>query len=84
VGSFSDFQKVNKMAGIENLAALGVNPCTAFRMLTDFGKHESVVQNAGNSGVGIMVGQIGGILGTKVISVVRERERNTGADAKYD
>jgi NADPH:quinone reductase-like Zn-dependent oxidoreductase len=51
-----------------------VNPCTALIILLDYKKHESVVQNAGNSAVGLMVGQIEKVLGIKVISAVRARE----------
>lgn len=73
IAQMQDFQRVNSKAGVENLATIAVNPCTAFRLLQDFGAHKSVVQNAGNSGVGLMVGQIGRILGIKVISIIRER-----------
>ncbi|XP_028985479.1 enoyl-[acyl-carrier-protein] reductase, mitochondrial [Betta splendens] len=57
-------------------ATLGVNPCTAFRMLTDFEDlkpGDSVIQNAANSGVGQAVIQIAAAKGINTINVVRDR-----------
>ncbi|NWU95903.1 MECR protein, partial [Upupa epops] len=57
-------------------AMLTVNPCTAFRMLTDFeslAPGDSVIQNAANSGVGQAVIQIAKAFGFKTINVVRDR-----------
>ncbi|XP_028327234.1 enoyl-[acyl-carrier-protein] reductase, mitochondrial [Gouania willdenowi] len=57
-------------------ATLGVNPCTAFRMLTDFEDlkpGDSVIQNAANSGVGQAVIQIAASRGLKTINIVRDR-----------
>lgn len=57
-------------------ATLGVNPCTAFRMLSDFEDlkpGDSVIQNAANSGVGQAVIQIAAARGIKTINVVRDR-----------
>ncbi|XP_053183932.1 enoyl-[acyl-carrier-protein] reductase, mitochondrial [Scomber japonicus] len=57
-------------------ATLGVNPCTAFRMLSDFEnlkQGDSVIQNAANSGVGQAVIQIAAARGINTINVVRDR-----------
>ncbi|POI22665.1 hypothetical protein CIB84_013587, partial [Bambusicola thoracicus] len=57
-------------------ATLGVNPCTAFRMLSDFeslAPGDSVIQNAANSGVGQAVIQIAKAMGIRSINVVRDR-----------
>ncbi|XP_061072251.1 enoyl-[acyl-carrier-protein] reductase, mitochondrial [Conger conger] len=57
-------------------ATLGVNPCTAFRMLSDFETlkpGDSVIQNAANSGVGQAVIQIAAARGVHTINVVRDR-----------
>lgn len=61
-------------------ATLGVNPCTAFRMLSDFEDlkpGDSVIQNASNSGVGQAVIQIAAAKGIKTINVVRDRPEFT-------
>ncbi|NXD14969.1 MECR protein, partial [Nothocercus nigrocapillus] len=57
-------------------ATLGVNPCTAYRMLADFETlrpGDSVIQNAANSGVGQAVIQIAKASGIRTINVVRAR-----------
>ncbi|XP_037532772.1 enoyl-[acyl-carrier-protein] reductase, mitochondrial [Nematolebias whitei] len=57
-------------------ATLGVNPCTAFRMLSDFKdlkSGDSVIQNAANSGVGQAVIQIAAARGINTINVIRGR-----------
>ncbi|XP_048882268.1 enoyl-[acyl-carrier-protein] reductase, mitochondrial [Brienomyrus brachyistius] len=57
-------------------ATLGVNPCTAYRMLSDFETlqpGDSVIQNAANSGVGQAVIQIAAARGIHTINVVRDR-----------
>ncbi|KAJ7304226.1 hypothetical protein JRQ81_011762 [Phrynocephalus forsythii] len=57
-------------------ATLGVNPCTAYRMLCDFEilrPEDSVIQNAANSGVGQAVIQLAAAMGIKTINVVRDR-----------
>ncbi|XP_062254829.1 enoyl-[acyl-carrier-protein] reductase, mitochondrial isoform X1 [Platichthys flesus] len=56
-------------------ATLGVNPCTAFRMLSDFEDlkpGDTVIQNAANSGVGQAVIQIAASRGVNTINVVRD------------
>uniref|UniRef100_A0A4X2LM55 Enoyl-[acyl-carrier-protein] reductase, mitochondrial n=1 Tax=Vombatus ursinus TaxID=29139 RepID=A0A4X2LM55_VOMUR len=57
-------------------ATLRVNPCTAYRMLSDFEQlrpGDSIIQNAANSGVGQAVIQIAAALGLRTINVVRDR-----------
>ncbi|XP_076790221.1 enoyl-[acyl-carrier-protein] reductase, mitochondrial isoform X2 [Arvicanthis niloticus] len=61
---------------LQSAATLGVNPCTAYRMLVDFEQlqpGDSVIQNASNSGVGQAVIQIASALRLKTINVVRDR-----------
>ncbi|XP_036112207.1 enoyl-[acyl-carrier-protein] reductase, mitochondrial isoform X4 [Molossus molossus] len=61
---------------LHSAATLGVNPCTAYRMLMDFEQlqpGDSVIQNASNSGVGQAVIQIAAALGLRTINVVRDR-----------
>ncbi|KAM3872820.1 LOW QUALITY PROTEIN: enoyl-[acyl-carrier-protein] reductase, mitochondrial-like [Diretmus argenteus] len=61
-------------------ATLGVNPCTALRMLSDFEDlkpGDSVIQNAANSGVGQAVIQIAAARGINTINVVRDRPEFT-------
>ncbi|XP_068998345.1 enoyl-[acyl-carrier-protein] reductase, mitochondrial [Embiotoca jacksoni] len=61
-------------------ATLGVNPCTAFRMLADFEDlkpGDSVIQNAANSGVGQAVIQIAAARGINTINVIRDRPEFT-------
>ncbi|XP_030015216.1 enoyl-[acyl-carrier-protein] reductase, mitochondrial-like [Sphaeramia orbicularis] len=61
-------------------ATLGVNPCTAYRMLCDFEDlkpGDSVIQNAANSGVGQAVIQIAAARGLNTINVVRDRPEFT-------
>uniref|UniRef100_UPI0025AE7395 enoyl-[acyl-carrier-protein] reductase, mitochondrial n=1 Tax=Doryrhamphus excisus TaxID=161450 RepID=UPI0025AE7395 len=61
-------------------ATLGVNPCTAFRMLSDFESlkpGDSVIQNAANSGVGQAVIQLAAARGINTINVVRDRPEFT-------
>uniref|UniRef100_A0A8C0PQJ8 Enoyl-[acyl-carrier-protein] reductase, mitochondrial n=2 Tax=Canis lupus familiaris TaxID=9615 RepID=A0A8C0PQJ8_CANLF len=61
---------------LQSAATLGVNPCTAYRMLMDFEQLQPgdwVIQNASNSGVGQAVIQIAAALGLRTINVVRDR-----------
>lgn len=56
---------------------VGVNPCTAYRMLKGFEELEEGewwVQNGANSGVGRAAIQLGREWGLKSINVIRERE----------
>lgn len=55
-------------------ATLAVNPCTAYRMLSDFGGQERpVVQNGANSGVGRAAIQLARQLGIRTVNIVRDR-----------
>jgi NADPH:quinone reductase-like Zn-dependent oxidoreductase len=61
----------------EKGAMLGVNPSTAYLMLKEFVDLEPgdwVIQNAGNSNVGLCVSQIAAARGLKTISVARREE----------
>ncbi len=70
--------KIENTDGLSPVQAgtVGVNPCTAYRMLRD---HEELrpgdwfVQNGANSGVGRAAIQLGRLWGLKSINVVRER-----------
>lgn len=60
---------------------VGVNPCTAYRMLKDFislKEGDWFIQNGANSGVGRAAIQLGKLWGYKSINIVRKRE--TGMD----
>ncbi|SMQ47105.1 unnamed protein product [Zymoseptoria tritici ST99CH_3D1] len=61
----------------EQVGTVSVNPCTAWRMLKDFGtvkEGEWFVQNGANSGVGRAAIQLGKLWGMRSINVVRKRE----------
>ena len=64
----------------KQVAAVGVNPVTAWRLLKDFGAREGewVVLNGGNSGVGRAVVQLAKRWGINTIAVVRDREGEEG------
>ncbi|KXN67314.1 NAD(P)-binding protein [Conidiobolus coronatus NRRL 28638] len=56
---------------------LGVNPCTAYRMLKDFAdlkKGDWIIQNGSNSAVGQGIIQLCRIWGINTLNIVRERE----------
>ncbi|KOB69835.1 putative zinc binding dehydrogenase [Operophtera brumata] len=63
--------------GIAEAATLSVNPCTAYRMLTDFKpvreKQLVVIQNGANSACGQNVIQICKAWGIKNVNIVRQR-----------
>jgi NADPH:quinone reductase-like Zn-dependent oxidoreductase len=73
---------------VHQLAMLGINPPTAYLMLTDYVNLPSgswVIQNAANSGVGRALIPIARSLGLKTINVVRREEvvaeiKATGGD----
>lgn len=57
-------------------ATLSVNPCTAYRMLTDFEQlspGDVVIQNGANSGVGQAVIQLAAEMSLKTVNIVRSR-----------
>lgn len=71
-----DLVTLPKDIPVLSAATLGVNPCTAFRMLTDFEElkpGDTVIQNAANSGVGQAVIQIAAAKGIQTINVIRDR-----------
>jgi len=62
---------------LQQLAMLIVNPCTAYRMLSEFVNLQPgdyVIQNAANSAVGVCVIQQARARGIKTINVVRRKE----------
>lgn len=68
--------KVPKDLGIIEAATLTVNPCTAYRMLTDFTELKTddvVIQNGANSACGQNVIQIAKAWGVKTVNVIRDR-----------
>ena len=57
-------------------ATISVNPCTAYRMLTDYAHLEPgdvIIQNGSNSGVGVSVIQLAREWGIRTINIVRNR-----------
>lgn len=61
---------------LEAAATVLINPCTAYRMLKDFGDlfpGDCVIQNGANSSVGRAVIQMAAAKGLKTINVVRDR-----------
>ncbi|CAI9594994.1 unnamed protein product [Staurois parvus] len=70
---------------IEGAATLSVNPCTAYRLLSDYETlrpGDSVIQNASNSGVGQAVIQIAESLGITTINIVRDRQDSSEPGAE--
>ncbi|XP_064412197.1 enoyl-[acyl-carrier-protein] reductase, mitochondrial [Latimeria chalumnae] len=68
--------QIPKNMPLPSAATIGVNPCTAYRMLQDFEKlkpGETVIQNGANSAVGQAVIQIAAAMGVRTINVVRDR-----------
>ena len=81
-GSEDDVSRIENKDGISALQAgtVGVNPCTAYRMLRDFVRLDAergdwFIQNGANSGVGRAAIQLGRLWGYKSINVVRDRAR---------
>lgn len=61
----------------EQVGTVSVNPCTAWRMLTDFVSLQPgqwFIQNGANSGVGRAAIQLGHLWGYKSINIVRKRD----------
>merc|ERR1712137_241466 len=72
----SELLQVPNDIPVEYAAGISSNPCTAYRLLSDFGnlsEGDVVIQNAANSNVGQCVTQIARARGIKVINVVRSR-----------
>jgi len=76
--------KVSETSDLHQAAMLKANPATALAMLEDIVALEPgdwVVQNAGNSAVGLNVVKIARALGLKTVSIIR---RDEPAKALYD
>lgn len=74
-----DFLKVSETLPIPYAATILVNPCTAYRMLTDFVKlspGDYIIQNAANSMVGMAVIQMARMRGIRTINVIRSDRPN--------
>eukprot|EP00752_Nemacystus_decipiens_P002076 g1987.t1 len=72
----SMLQKCPSNIPAEYAATIGVNPCTAYRLLRDFvdlREGDTVIQNGANSQVGTAVIQMARDMGVRTINVVRER-----------
>ncbi|XP_030050552.1 enoyl-[acyl-carrier-protein] reductase, mitochondrial-like [Microcaecilia unicolor] len=72
----TDVIPVAKDIPLLSAATLGVNPCTAYRMLKDFGTlkpGDTVIQNGANSAVGQAVIQIAAAMGLNTINIIRDR-----------
>ena len=65
--------KVSNMLDPRHAAVLSVNPCSAYRMLSDFGDNSVVIQNAANSNVGRMVIQMAKLKGLETVNIIRDR-----------
>lgn len=71
-----DLLKISKEVGLVEASMINVNPCTAYRMLKDFvclKPGDTVIQNGGNSAVGLMVIQLCKIWNYRSVNVIRER-----------
>ncbi|XP_078503083.1 enoyl-[acyl-carrier-protein] reductase, mitochondrial-like [Lissotriton helveticus] len=72
----SEVMLVSKDIPLLSAATIGVNPCTAYRLLMDFEtlmSGDTVIQNGANSAVGQAVIQIAASMGLKTINVIRDR-----------
>lgn len=83
----SQLLKIDNKEGLSPLqvGTVSVNPCTAYRMLLDYGKwnfrgDEWFIQNGANSGVGRAAIQLAREWGIKSINVVRGREDKSEED----
>lgn len=68
--------KIPPSLPVDGAATISANPCTAFRMLTDFEDlqpGETVIQNGANSAVGQAVIQIAAAWGVNTVNIVRNR-----------
>lgn len=71
-----NFLKVPRDISPIHASMLSVNPCTAYRMLSDFAQlnpGDVILQNGGNSGVGQCVIQLAKQRGLQTINIVRDR-----------
>ncbi|KAL4233857.1 mitochondrial 2-enoyl thioester reductase [Mactra antiquata] len=77
VDEVEKFRKISNDIPPLSAATLAVNPCTAYRMLKDFGNLQPgdiVIQNSANSAVGQSVIQIAKAWNLKTINIVRNRD----------
>lgn len=77
VTDYSSLRKISNDIPPLSAATIAVNPCTAYRMLKDFGNlkpGDTVIQNSANSAVGQSVIQIAKAWNIKTINIVRNRE----------
>jgi trans-2-enoyl-CoA reductase len=71
------FKKISNDIPQLSAATITVNPCTAYRMLKDFGNlkpGDVVIQNSANSAVGQSVIQIAKAWNLRTVNVVRNRD----------
>lgn len=76
ITSSNNLFKVSEKIPLEYAACLSINPCTAYRLLSDFEnlkEGDTIIQNASNSMVGLCVMQIAASRGIKTINVIRDR-----------
>jgi len=76
----SSVVKISKDIPLPYAATLGVNPCTAYRMLRDFVDLKAgdvIMQNGANSMVGYAVIQMAREMGVKTINIVRTERPDT-------
>ncbi|KAL9655172.1 hypothetical protein ABK040_008947 [Willaertia magna] len=67
---------VSKDLPIEYASILSVNPCTAYRLLSDFAElkpGDVIIQNGANSMVGLLVIQLAKLKGVQTINLIRSR-----------
>lgn len=71
-----DLYHIKEDLDITVAAQLKVNPCTAYRMMKDFGDIKSgdtIIQNGANSAVGVYAIQLAKLWGIKTINIIRDR-----------
>ncbi len=71
------FTKIPLKLDPHTCASLVVNPCTAYRLLSDFGQlkeNDTIIQNGANSAVGQAVIQFAKEKRINVVNIVRKRE----------
>ena len=87
-GTWQDYVKVRAddlilfpaLVPLTQLAVSILNPLTAWRLLNDYEylkEGDFVIQNAGNSAVGLAVAQFAKKIGVTLVSLVRSEERRT-------
>lgn len=84
-----DCIKISNREGLNpiQVGTVGVNPCTAYRMLKDFetlNEGDWFIQNGANSGVGRAAIQFGKLWGVKSINIIRDRPSSGETQAMKD